>query len=219
MPQADPDGRPLILLVEDEVLVRVRLTSVLESGGFRVAPVASADEALELLANVPDIRAVVTDVALSADSLNGLRLAQQIRDKWSIGVVVTSGQAVPDQADLPLGVYFLAKPLHGATLVQIVRLAAGRSLQPETRAAPAATAPWPELSRSEAGTGVKLTPRLWEVLELLMAGKSNRDIAQELNLSENTVKVHMAALFRALGVTSRTEAALAGLARPELRRS
>ena len=219
MPVADADARPLILLVEDKVLIRVRLTSVLESGGFRVAPVASADEALELLANVPDIRAVVTDMALSSGGLNGLELARRIRDERPVGVVVTSGQGVPDQVDLPPGVYFLAKPLHGATLVQVVHLAAGGSGQLEPSSAPAPPTPRPVLSRPEAETEVKLTPRLWEVLELLMAGKSNRDIAQELNLSENTVKVHMAALFRALGVTSRTEAVLAGLARPELRRS
>src|SRR4028119_308095 len=114
MPVADADARPLILLVEDKVLIRVRLTSVLESGGFRVAPVASADEALELLANVPDIRAVVTDMALSSGGLNGLELARRIRDERPVGVVVTSGQGVPDQGDLPPGVDFLAKPVPGA---------------------------------------------------------------------------------------------------------
>ncbi len=219
MPVADADARPLILLVEDKVLIRVRLTSVLESGGFRVAPVASADEALELLANVPDIRAVVTDVALSPGSLDGLELARRIRDERPVGVVVTSGQAVPDQADLPPGVYFLAKPLHGATLVQVVRLAVGGSVQPDVSSAPADPNPRPEPRAPEAEAEFKLTPRQREVLELLMEGKSNRVIAQELNLSENTVKVHMAALFRTLGVTSRTEAMLAGMARPELRRS
>jgi DNA-binding NarL/FixJ family response regulator len=56
-----------------------------------------------------------------------------------------------------------------------------------------------------------LTPRQHEVLELLVQGKSNRDIAEVMGLSENTVKVHLAAIFRALGVSSRTEALLAGL--------
>jgi DNA-binding NarL/FixJ family response regulator len=56
-----------------------------------------------------------------------------------------------------------------------------------------------------------LTPRQHEVLELLVQGKSNRDIAEVMGLSENTVKVHLAAIFRVLGVSSRTEALLAGL--------
>ena len=208
MPVADADARPLILLVEDKVLMRVRLTSVLESGGFRVAPVASADEALELLANVPDIRAVVTDVALSRGNLDGLELAQRIREVWPVGVVVTSGQPIADHA-LPPGAYFLAKPLHGATLVQVVRLAVEGSVHPTEGPAPADPTPRPEPRAREPEAEFKLTPRQREVLELLMEGKSNRDIAQELNLSENTVKVHMVGVFRVLGVTSRTEAVVA----------
>jgi DNA-binding NarL/FixJ family response regulator len=55
-----------------------------------------------------------------------------------------------------------------------------------------------------------LTPRQREVLGLLLKGKSNKEIARTLNLSEGTVKVHMAGLFRALGVNTRAAAAVAG---------
>jgi DNA-binding CsgD family transcriptional regulator len=48
---------------------------------------------------------------------------------------------------------------------------------------------------------------------LLVASKTNREIAEAMGLSENTVKVHLAAIFRVLGVSSRTEALLAGLKR------
>jgi DNA-binding NarL/FixJ family response regulator len=58
-----------------------------------------------------------------------------------------------------------------------------------------------------------LTPRQHEVLALLMHGKSNRDIAEAMGLSANTVKVHLVAIFRVLGVSSRTEALLAGMKR------
>jgi DNA-binding CsgD family transcriptional regulator len=54
-----------------------------------------------------------------------------------------------------------------------------------------------------------ITPRQQEVLALLVQGKSNREIAEVLGLSEHTVKVHNAAIFRVLGVTSRTEALVA----------
>ena len=56
-----------------------------------------------------------------------------------------------------------------------------------------------------------LTPRQREVLELLLKGKSNKEIARTLKLGEGTVKVHMAGLFRALGVNSRAAAAVAGM--------
>jgi DNA-binding NarL/FixJ family response regulator len=56
-----------------------------------------------------------------------------------------------------------------------------------------------------------LTPRQREVLELLLKGKSNKEIARTLSLGEGTVKVHMAGLFRALGVNTRAAAAAAGV--------
>jgi DNA-binding NarL/FixJ family response regulator len=55
-----------------------------------------------------------------------------------------------------------------------------------------------------------LTPRQREVLGLLLKGKSNKEIARALNLGEGTVKVHMAGLFRTLGVNTRAAAAAAG---------
>ena len=62
-----------------------------------------------------------------------------------------------------------------------------------------------------------LTPRQRGVLALLVQGKSNKAIARDLDLGEGTVKVHMAALFRSLGVRTRTAAAVAGgrLLQPE----
>lgn len=57
--------------------------------------------------------------------------------------------------------------------------------------------------------GIHLTHRQLEVLKLLLQGKPNKIIARELDLSEGTVKIHVGAIFRALGVTNRTEAAVA----------
>jgi DNA-binding NarL/FixJ family response regulator len=56
----------------------------------------------------------------------------------------------------------------------------------------------------------RLTPRQRDVLELLVKGKSNKEIARELDLGEGTVKIHLAALFRNLGVRNRATAAVAG---------
>ncbi|PVZ11474.1 MULTISPECIES: response regulator transcription factor [unclassified Pseudomonas] len=56
-----------------------------------------------------------------------------------------------------------------------------------------------------------LTPRQQDVLRLITAGKSNKEIARELGISPFTVRIHVSALFKALGVASRTEAALRGL--------
>ena len=73
----------------------------------------------------------------------------------------------------------------------------------------AGTAPPP--SRSDPSLG--LTPRQDEVLALLLAGKSNKAIGRELDLAEGTVKNHVAAVLKALGVTTRTQAVIAAAKR------
>ncbi len=209
MPAAHDDPRPLVLLVEDEVLVRMTLARMLERGGFQVMPVASADEAVQVLDAVPDVKAVVTDVKLSLGGMDGFELARKIRGEWNIGVVVASGRAVPEQDELPSGIHFIAKPVHRATLVHLVRDVMSRPSE-----APGATSDQP-LPGAGPAPGAEanweLSSRQHEVLALLVQGKSNQQIAEVIGLSEHTVKVHMGAIFRALGVHSRVEAALAGM--------
>jgi DNA-binding NarL/FixJ family response regulator len=200
--------RPRILLVEDEVLARLALAAMLESGGFRVIQAGSAEEALEVLGAGLDIRAVVTDVELSTGGINGFELARRVHEKHQLGVVVVSGRVAPDAGELPPGVRFVAKPVHKTTFVRLVQDVVGsapRRLPIRVDVAPEPQAEW------------TLTPRQQEVLALLVQGKSNREIAEAMGLSENTVKVHLVSIFRALGVSSRVEALLAGLKRLPLR--
>jgi DNA-binding NarL/FixJ family response regulator len=192
-----------ILLVEDQVLHRLAVATMLETDGFRVVAVASAEEALEVLGAGFDIRALITDVELSPYGLNGFELAQIVHERHQLGLVVMSDQASPEAGDLPPGARFVAKPVHRATLRHLVGdviSSANRAIEVPNRG-----------SFSAMQQSPILTPRQHEVLELLVQGKSNRDIAEVMGLSENTVKVHLAAIFRALGVSSRTEALLAGL--------
>ena len=79
--------------------------------------------------------------------------------------------------------------------------------EPESKSAQREAGVTPHL----ADPGVlDLTPRQLEVLALLVRGLSNKEIAQRLNLGEGTVKVHLAAMFRTLGVSSRAAAAALG---------
>jgi DNA-binding NarL/FixJ family response regulator len=203
------DRQPLVLVVENEVLLRLELADMLEEGGYQPVPVASAEEALEVLNAAPDFRAVVTDVMLSHDGLDGYALARRVREERGIGVVVMSGQVAPDEGKLPPGTYFLAKPIHQGTLLQLVHAALHEGAQTPDR--PTGPTMAPETTLEEVPTAGRLTPRQQEVLELMAQGKSNRDIAQEMGRSEHTVKAHLAVIFRALGVSNRVEATLVGL--------
>jgi CheY-like chemotaxis protein len=119
MPEAN---KPIILVAEDEVLVRMMLADVLEDAGLEVVEAAHADEALRAVAACPEIRAVVTDVEMPAGSMNGFALARRIRDERpDIGVLVASGRAAPSPGDLPDECRFLPKPVDPATLVRAIR--------------------------------------------------------------------------------------------------
>jgi DNA-binding NarL/FixJ family response regulator len=68
----------------------------------------------------------------------------------------------------------------------------------------------PPMARQGAPSEASLTPRQQEILRLLVEGKTNKEIARELEVSLGTVKIHLAAVFRALGVTTRAAAAAVG---------
>ena len=99
MSKPHPNTRPLILVVEDETLVRMTLVDVLEDAGFKVIEAVHADEALQVLKAVSGIDAVVTDVEMPRGSIDGFELAQRVRtDRQEIGVLIASGRAGPGRA-------------------------------------------------------------------------------------------------------------------------
>lgn len=127
MSEPQPTTRPLVLVVEDEVLVRMTLADVLDEAGFKVIEAANADEALRVLAAIPDIRAVITDVEMPRGSIDGFELARRVRtDRQEIGILIASGRAAPSQDDLPDGAVFVGKPVHPETLVRLIESLLGR---------------------------------------------------------------------------------------------
>jgi DNA-binding NarL/FixJ family response regulator len=149
--------------------------------------------------------------------MNGFGLARKVGEEYGLPTVVLSGRAGPGPDDLASGVHFIAKPVHQATLAHLVRnviQSHASSDQPVLPNAPESGRPASHnLPDAGAEADWGLTPRQHEVLALLMQGKSNQQIAEALGLSANTVKVHLVTIFKILGVSSRTEALLAGLRR------
>lgn len=113
----------LVLVVEDEPLVRLDAVDMLTGAGFRVVDATNADEAIAILERRRDIRVVVTDIQMPG-SMDGLKLAAMIRDRWPpIALIVTSGQSWVRQHDLPERGRFLPKPYSGPRLVEAVQAA------------------------------------------------------------------------------------------------
>jgi CheY-like chemotaxis protein len=112
---------PVILIVEDEFLLRLDSAEVIESAGFEVIQAANADEAIAILTARPDIYVVFTDIQMPG-SMDGLKLARYVRNRWPpIKIVATSGRVRVEDDDLPAGSVFLPKPYCGAEIVAALR--------------------------------------------------------------------------------------------------
>jgi two-component system, response regulator PdtaR len=109
-----------ILTVEDEFLISEYLRAILEGGGHRVVATFDADEAIEVLERVRDIQLVITDINMPG-SMDGLRLAAAIRDRWPpIHLIVVTGFAPPG-SELPRDSLFIPKPYGAAEILSAVR--------------------------------------------------------------------------------------------------
>src|ERR1700684_4279 len=97
---------PVILVVEDEALVRLAAVDMLEDAGFRMIEAVNADQALELLGADSDVQLLFTDVNMPG-TINGLALARQVHDRWPhIGIMVASAKQVRQPEELPAGSRF-----------------------------------------------------------------------------------------------------------------
>ena len=111
----------LVLIVEDDFLVRQNAVFLLEEAGFDTLEAARADEAIALLEARQDIRVVFTDINMPG-SMDGLALAQAVRRRWPpVELVLTSGHARVRDDDIPERGLFLGKPYKPTELVRMVR--------------------------------------------------------------------------------------------------
>lgn len=107
-PKAGP--RPVVLVVEDEFLVRMDAIEVIEGGGFEVVEAKNADEAIAILEQRDDIVLIFTDIDMPG-SMDGLKLSHFVKGRWPpIKIIATSGHAKITANDLPEGVRFMPKP-------------------------------------------------------------------------------------------------------------
>jgi two-component system, response regulator PdtaR len=120
MPEAKAAAGPIVLVAEDETLVRLFANDALTDAGFRVLEARDGQEALTILEAHPGIRALLTDVMMP--NLTGTSLVVIVSQRWpEVAIVVTS--ALPRPPELPAGVRFLAKPYTVNAVVSTVEAA------------------------------------------------------------------------------------------------
>ena len=204
-----------ILIVDDHALVRRGMSYVVKEG----FPDADVSEAESAAAALVVLRAETVDLALvdvRMPDLDGLELLRTVKAEWpDIPVIMLSTyenapyvkRALSDGAS-----GYLLKDATPEDLSQAINVAlsgSGNVLSP--RVIQNLFDDAESGSHNGRRSEFSLTQRENDILGLLAEGRSNREIAQSLYLSEKTVKAHLAAIFRKLGVTNRTQAAMAAV--------
>lgn len=102
--------RPIVLVVEDDFLIRSHAAEMIADAGYDVVEAGTADEAISILQVRPDIHVIFTDIQMPG-SMDGLELAHFVRGRWpQIKIIATSGHFRLQDGDLPDGGIFVPKP-------------------------------------------------------------------------------------------------------------
>lgn len=111
----------IVLVVEDEPLIRMDIADQLQNLDFEVMEAANAAEALDMLTANPNIQVIFTDIDMPG-SMDGLKLAAAVRDRWPpVKIIVTSGHRKVAMAELPDDSRFFAKPYVGNAVASAMR--------------------------------------------------------------------------------------------------
>lgn len=158
--------KPTVLIVEDEMLLRMRTVDIVEDAGFTPLEAVNADDALALLESRSDIELLFTDIQMPG-TMNGLKLAHAVHERWPlIKIILVSGQVTPNEEDRPANSRFFGKPVEvqqmiaelqgmiGQGSLKIIpsEISAGTNRAPRETTAPAAPDAAQQTLTAENGT-------------------------------------------------------------------
>jgi CheY-like chemotaxis protein len=104
------NGRAVVLVVEDNTIIRMSAVDLVSSAGYDALQASDADEAVQILESRSDIDLVFTDVQMPG-SMDGIELSHYIRERWPpVKLIVASGNVLLEENSLPKGSRFFAKP-------------------------------------------------------------------------------------------------------------
>lgn len=115
------DQPPTVLVVEDELVLRMRAVDIVEDAGFHALEAVNADEALSILESRSDISLLFSDIQMPG-TMDGLKLAQAVHLRWpSIKIILVSGQVKPTDDDKPADSRFFGKPVDVKEMISELR--------------------------------------------------------------------------------------------------
>ena len=209
-----------ILVVDDHPLIREALSHVLRGLGATVElhEAESCPQAMEQMRGNPDTSLILLDLALPG--VDGFEALRQLREQFpAVPVVVLSAYEdqntvmraldggamgfIPKTSATPVLIHALQLVLSGGVYLP------ASVLEKQDGSAHSGPPPAAGTPKLRAPREIGLTERQSQVLALMLHGKPNKLICRELNLSENTVKIHISAILRTLSVSNRTQAVIA----------
>lgn len=115
-------SRPVVLVVEDDALLRLLAVEIIEDAGFVAVEAKNADEAIAALEHRADIALLLTDVDMPGN-MDGLSLAHLVRSRWPpIKIIIVSGKTHLTDADLPSESRFFSKPYSMGHMTKLLHL-------------------------------------------------------------------------------------------------
>src|SRR5437879_890505 len=119
----------VVLIVEDEMMLRMRAVDMVEDAGYTPIEALDADEAVAILEFRSDIALMCTDIQMPG-SMDGLGLAHAVHKRWpSIKIIVVSGQLNPPSSDLPPCSRFFGKPVEAGQMIAEMHSMIGHALR------------------------------------------------------------------------------------------
>lgn len=217
-----PDSLLCALIADDDAFFRIALGALLtrQLGFSTILEAGSLDDALELLGTRPEISLALFDLSMPGmKQAASLAAVRECAEHVTLAVVSGSSARQDILGALGAGVHgYIPKALGPAELVKALEtVLSGQIYVPPILAQAGSAEAVVPASADRAQDGLaRLTQRQREVLQALIAGRSNKEIARQLGLGEGTVKIHVAALLRTLQLPNRAAAAAFGARLPEL---
>jgi len=117
----------VVLVVEDEMLLRMRAVDIVEDAGFTSVEAVDADEAVAILESRSDIALLFTDIQMPG-SMDGLKLAHAVHERWPpVKIILVSGQLKLANIDIPANSRFFGKPLQSGAMIAEIQNMIGRA--------------------------------------------------------------------------------------------
>jgi CheY-like chemotaxis protein len=117
----------VVLIVEDEMLLRMRAVDMVEDAGFTPVEAVDADEAVAILESRSDVALLFTDIQIPG-IMDGLKLAHAVHERWPpIKIILVSGQLRPASIDIPADSRFFGKPLEAKEMIVEMQDMIGRA--------------------------------------------------------------------------------------------